>query len=241
MIPNFCHRARNPGDIMEQQEDINKLVEWASKWQMSFNVDKCSVIHIGHNNMQSNYNMSNQQLLTTDQQRDLGIIITKDLKWQKQTEKSCKTADRIMGFIARNFRYKYKKLILPLYKSLVRPHLKHVVQLWFPHLRRDVHKMEKIQRRPTKMIPEIRNHCYHQRIQDLDLISLVQIRLRGQLIEVFKYLNRFTTASARGLFDYDLNDRKRTLKFFFGRIDFCVESYWVIESSRIKYLQDSGP
>ena len=26
---------------------------------------------------------------------------------------------------------------------------------------------------------------------------------------MFKYLNRFTTATARGLFDYDLNDRTR--------------------------------
>ena len=57
------------------------------------------------------------------------------------------------------------------------------------------------------MISEIRNHSNHQRFQDLDLISLVQRRLRGELIEVFKYLNRFTTASARVLFDYDLNDR----------------------------------
>ena len=53
------------------------------------------------------------------------------------------------------------------------------------------------------MIPEIRNHSYHQRIQDLDLISLVLRRLRGQVIEVFKYLNRFTTARARGLIEYD--------------------------------------
>ena len=58
------------------------------------------------------------------------------------------------------------------------------------------------------MIPEIRNHSYHQRIHNLDLISLVKRRLRGQLIEVFKYLNEFTTASARGLFDNDLNDRR---------------------------------
>ena len=64
-----CHRARNPDDIMELQEDINKLVEWANKWQMSFNVDKFSVMYIGH------YNMSNQQLPITDQQRDQGIII----------------------------------------------------------------------------------------------------------------------------------------------------------------------
>ena len=94
------HRARNPDDVMELQEDINKLVEWANKGEMSFNVDKYSVMHIRHNNMQSNYDMSNQQLLTTDQHRDLGIIITKDLMWRKQTEKSCKTTNRVLGFIA---------------------------------------------------------------------------------------------------------------------------------------------
>ena len=82
---------------MELQEDINKLVEWANKWQVSLNVDKCSVMHIGHNNMKSNYNMSNQQLPTTDQQRDLGIISTKDLKWQKQTEKRCKNSQQSTG------------------------------------------------------------------------------------------------------------------------------------------------
>ena len=75
----LCHIARNPDDIMELQEEINKLVKLANKWQISFNVDKCSVMHIWHNNMKSNYNMSNQQLPTTDQQRNLGIIITKDL------------------------------------------------------------------------------------------------------------------------------------------------------------------
>ena len=108
--------------------------------------------------MQSNYNISNQQLPTTDQQRDLGIVITKDLKWQKQTEKLCKTANRVLGFIAHNLRYKKKELILPLYKYLVRPHLEHAVQFWSPHLRRDIDEMEKKQRRATKMIPEIRNH-----------------------------------------------------------------------------------
>ena len=53
MIPNFARELRNPDDIMELQEDINKLVKWTNKWQMSFNVDKCSVMHIGHNNMKA--------------------------------------------------------------------------------------------------------------------------------------------------------------------------------------------
>ena len=82
-----CHSARNPDDIIaDLQEDINKLVEWANEWQMNLNVYKCSVMHIGRNNMQDNNNMSNQELPTTDQQRHLGIIITKDLKWKKNSK-----------------------------------------------------------------------------------------------------------------------------------------------------------
>ena len=61
------YRVKNLDNITELQEDINKLVEWANKWQMNFNVHKCSVMHIEHNNMQGNYNMSNQQFPTTDQ------------------------------------------------------------------------------------------------------------------------------------------------------------------------------
>ena len=63
---NHCHRARNPDDIPELQEDIIKRVDRANMRRMNFNVDKCSVMHIGHNNMQGNYNMSNQHLPTTD-------------------------------------------------------------------------------------------------------------------------------------------------------------------------------
>ena len=140
-------------------------------------------MHIGHNNMQHDYTMSNQQLVATEEQRDLGITITKDLKWQRQTEKSCRTANKVLGFIARNFSHKSRELIFPLYKSLVRPHLEYAVQFWSPHQRRDIGKMERVQRKATKMIPEFRNHSYQQRLEDLELISLVQRRLRGQLLK----------------------------------------------------------
>ena len=36
----LCHRAKNPDDIMELQEDLNKLVKWANKLQMNFNVHR---------------------------------------------------------------------------------------------------------------------------------------------------------------------------------------------------------
>ena len=129
--------------------------------------------------------MANQQLIATEEQNDLGITITGDLKWQKQTEKSCKTANRVLGFIARNFN-KSTELTLPLYKSLVRPHLQYAVQFCSPHQRRALIKWKEYKEKLQKMIAEIRNHSYQQLLKDLKLIILVQRRLRGQLIEVFK-------------------------------------------------------
>ena len=131
---------------------------------------------IGHNNIRHNYTMANQQLIATEEQCDLGITITRDFRWQKQTEKRCKTANRVLRFIARNFNYKSTELMLPLYSSLVRPHLEYEVQFWSPHLHREIDKMERVQRRATKVIPEIRNHSYQLRLKDLKLISLVQRR-----------------------------------------------------------------
>ena len=61
--------------FLELQEDLNKLVDWSNTWQMNFNIDKCAVMHIGHNNIQHNYTMANQQLIATEEQRDLGITI----------------------------------------------------------------------------------------------------------------------------------------------------------------------
>ena len=81
---------------------------------MSFNADKCSVMYIGHNNMQTNYNMSNQQLPTTDQQRDLRIVITKDLKWQKQTEKSCKNCQQSTGVHCQQFQVQKQRIDHPI-------------------------------------------------------------------------------------------------------------------------------
>ena len=57
------------------------------------------------------------------------------------------------------------------------------------------------------MTTKVRNHSYEQRLKDLELITLIQKRLRGQFIEVLKYLNRFNNVGPRGLFNYDFNDK----------------------------------
>ena len=52
----------------------------------------------------------------------------------------------------------------------------------------------------------------HQQLKGFDIINLVQRRFRRQSVELFKCLNKFTTAIARRIFDYDLNDRTIKIK-----------------------------
>jgi len=37
-------------DALGIQEDLDRLVQWADKWQMQFNVSKCKVMHVGKKN-----------------------------------------------------------------------------------------------------------------------------------------------------------------------------------------------
>jgi len=44
------------------QKDLDRLVEWADKWQMQFNVSKCKVMHVGKKNPRHPFYMSSNGL-----------------------------------------------------------------------------------------------------------------------------------------------------------------------------------
>ena len=91
----------------------------------------------------------------------------------------------MIGLIRRNITYKETKLIIPLYKAIVRPHLEYYIQAWRPYRKKDIDTLEKIQRRSTKMIPELRDLSYEERLNECGLTNLETRRLRGDQIEVF--------------------------------------------------------
>ena len=79
-----------------------------------------------------------------------------------------------------------KKLIIPLYKAIIRPHLEYCIQEWRPHCKKDIDMLECIQRRATKIIPEMRDLSYIEHLKECCLITLETRRLRGDQIEVFQ-------------------------------------------------------
>ncbi len=89
--------------------------------------------------------------------KDLGVSVVSSLKFSHQCKDAAGKANRMLGLINRNTSFKTKDVMLPLYTSLVRPHLEYTVQFWAPHHAKDIAKLEAVQRRATKVITSLGN------------------------------------------------------------------------------------
>ena len=116
---------------------------------MPFNVNKCHILHVGTRNKKFDYEMNGVKLDSVQSVKDLGVSIVSNLKFSQQSKDAAGKANRMLGFINRNFYFKNKDTILPLYISLVRPHLEYAVQFWSPLHSKDIAKLEAVQRKAT--------------------------------------------------------------------------------------------
>jgi len=92
-------QVSSPEDYINLQKDLNRLVTWAEEWQMLFNVGKCKVMHFGRLNQKRDYYMKDHKLETTSTEKDLGIVITSDLKSSEQCSQAYSKASRVLGMI----------------------------------------------------------------------------------------------------------------------------------------------
>ena len=97
---------------------------------MQFNADKCSVLRVGRNNPRYTYSIGGVTLTRTTCERDLGVVVSPDLRPREHCIKARNRANRTLGFIARSVSNKSAEVILKLYLAVVRPHLDYAVQFW---------------------------------------------------------------------------------------------------------------
>ena len=137
-------------------------------------------MHFGKKNPKNYIVLYDRVLDTVTQEKDLGVIVDDQLKFDEHTAVAAKMANQILGLIKKSYSSRDPYTITTLYKTMVRPHLEYGNAMWGPVYIGDVHKVEKIQRRATKMISSIKNLPYEQRLRTLKLPSYLptpQVRL----------------------------------------------------------------
>jgi len=195
------------------QLDLNRLFDWSREWQMEFNVDKCKVMHIGRTNKNFKYYMDSKELEAVHEEKDLGVLITSDLKASGQSIQACNKANRVLGMIHRSIVYKSQKVLLQLYKSLVRPHLEYCTPVWSPSYQKDKAMVERVQHCFTRMVPGFSQLSYHDRLDRLGLWSLEERHNRADLIEVFKMCKGLSGISMESVFEFSSNKHLRGHEF----------------------------
>jgi len=128
--------------------------------------------------------------------------------------------------IKRTFTCKSKKIVLNLYKCLVRPHLEYNIQAWRPHLEKDKQALEKVQRRATRMITDCKGMKYLERLKYTGLTSLETRRERADMLEVYKILNGLEGLNEEDFFVRDLSGRRgHIFKLFIKRYRLDIAKY----------------
>ena len=97
MIENLEHKGNNDGlrvvsspkGVMQLRQDLVDLYRWSNDWLMLFNTDK----HLGNKNPCVKYDLGSRELESILEEKELSILIKKDLKVSAQCSRAAKASN----------------------------------------------------------------------------------------------------------------------------------------------------
>ena len=159
---------------------------------MSFNAKKCYILSVNKKSSSLSffYQLNDTILQNVDNNPYLGILISKDLKWATHIDKISKKASASLGFITRNTRKCPQQCRKTAYIALVRSTLEYGSTVWDPYLRKDIDKLERIQKKAARFIKQDYNSrdpgSMTTMLKDLGLPSLESRRKENRLCNLYK-------------------------------------------------------
>ena len=193
--------VRGAEDAAELQLSLNRLCEWARTWGMVFNVAKCHIMHLGTHNPGHVYHMDGTRLEVTESERDIGVLVSCNMKPSQQCRKAAQTASTVLAQITRAFHYRDKHVFKNLYQQYVRPHLEFAVAAWAPWLQADIDGLEAVQKRAVKAITGLKGTSYEEKLKELKMPSLLDRRKEINMVQTYKLVNNVDTDNSEMWFE----------------------------------------
>jgi hypothetical protein len=115
-------------------------------------------------------------LENVEREKDIGVMIDRNLTFEKHIQTQINKANQVLGLMRMAFLHLDNRTFSLLFKALVRLHLEYASSVWSPYKKKDINSIENVQRRATRMLPQIKNLEYEERLRKLKLPTLKYIR-----------------------------------------------------------------
>ena len=181
-------RIRNMDDCNALQKDLDKINEWSRTWQMEFNTNKSCVMRMGRSKYRphKNYQLGRSTLVEVGEEKDLGVIVQNNLSPEKHINGIFGKTYSMLQSIGLAFNYLDENMMRKILTTLIRPQLEYASVIWSPYMKKHVKKLERVQRLATRMIPQFKELPYEERLSRMELSTLEERRVRGDMITMFK-------------------------------------------------------
>jgi len=156
------------------QDDIDAMQLWCNKWDMTLNIDKVHVMHFGARNTRQEYYLEEgerQVVKVVQEEKDLGVLISNDLKPTKMVQRQSKKAHVQVTEMTRAFTYRNRTL-LSLYTSIIRPSMLYGITTWRPTNQTDLRALEQVQRRVIRMCGDLGRGSYEEKCRKAKLLTV---------------------------------------------------------------------
>lgn len=140
-------------DAIALQSDVDRVLQWCELWQMKLNINKCKSMRVSRSKTQAFcYSINNVPLEDVLSYKYLGVHIASTLSWKTHINYVVNNANRMLGYLRRNFNQATSSLKLLLYKTLVRPKLEYAAAVWDPNTASLCSELESVQNRASRFI-----------------------------------------------------------------------------------------
>ena len=135
------------------------------------------------------YKMKGIDLTKSTCEKDLGVILSLDLKPEKHIGLVVRKASNTPSLLSQSLQYLDNHSKISAYTSYVRPQLEYATVIWSPYLKKDIDRIERVQKRFVKGLQGFRNLPYDEALRRLTLHKLETRRTILDLKTLFKIVH----------------------------------------------------